>query len=137
MKVRDVMIPDAVSAAPEMTLMAAAEMMRLLNTDTLPVVEDERIIGLVTDRDIVVRGLALGFDPRVHVISQVMTRNVPRCELGEDALNVVQRMRRLHVRRLLVVDEWERLVGSVGMDELLAEPTARTGDAEIFVDCHP
>ncbi|MET0406462.1 MAG: CBS domain-containing protein [Cystobacter sp.] len=137
MKVRDVMIPDAVSASPGMTLMAAAEMMRLLNTDLLPVVEDERLIGLVTDRDIVVRGLALGFDPRTHAISQVMTRNVPRCELGENALDVVQRMRRHHVRRLLVVDEWERLRGSVGLDELLAEPAAPREDPEIFVDSRP
>ncbi|MFY0584165.1 CBS domain-containing protein [Cystobacter fuscus] len=118
MKIHEVMTPDAISAHPEMTLMAAAEMMRLLNVDTLPVVEEERVVGLVTERDIVVRGLALGFDPRVTPIVRVMARHVPGCEPQEDVQEVAERMRQLRVRRLFVLDEQERLLGSVGPGEL-------------------
>lgn len=138
MKIHEVMTPDAISAHPETTLMAAAEMMRLLNVDTLPVVEGERVIGLVTDRDIVVRGLALGFDPRATPIVRVMARHVPGCEPQEDVQEVAERMRRLRVRRLFVLDAQERLLGSVGPGELQRGPrTAPPEDEEIFVHPHP
>ncbi|WP_143177743.1 CBS domain-containing protein [Cystobacter ferrugineus] len=138
MKIHEVMTPDAVSAHPEMTLMAAAEMMRLLNVDTLPVVEDERVVGLVTDRGIVVRGLALGFDPRTTPIVRVMARHVPGCEPHEDAREVAERMRQLRVRRLIVMDAQERLLGSVSLGELQQGPrTAPPEDEEIFVHPRP
>jgi len=105
MKIRDVMTPDAVAAHPETTLMAAAEMMRLLNVGSLPVVKGERVVGIVTDRDIVVRGLALGFNPRTASVADVMTRNVQTCSVDDEVEDVAQQMRDLQVRRLLVVDE--------------------------------
>ncbi len=121
MKIRDVMTPDAVAAHPEMTLTAAAEMMRLLNVGSLPVVEGERVVGIVTDRDIVVRGLALGFNPRSASVADVMTRNVQTCSVDEDVEEVAQQMRDLQVRRLLVVDERERLLGIVSLGDLAME----------------
>ena len=104
MKIRDVMTPDAVAAHPGTTLMAAAEMMRLLNVGSLPIIEGERIVGIVTDRDIVVRGLALGFDPRGATVSDVMTRNVVTCSVDDDVNEVAQQMRDLQVRRLLRIE---------------------------------
>jgi CBS domain-containing protein len=121
MKIRDVMTPDAVAALPETTLMAAAEMMRLLNVGSLPVIEDERIVGIVTDRDIVVRGLALGFNPRTATVADVMTRNVQTCSVDDDVEEVARQMRDLQVRRLLVVDEHERLLGIVSLGDLAME----------------
>jgi CBS domain-containing protein len=121
MKIRDVMTPDAIAAHPGTTLMAAAEMMRLLNVGSLPVVEGERVVGIVTDRDIVVRGLALGFNPRTASVSDVMTRNVLTCSVDDDVEEVAQQMRDLQVRRLLVVDEQERLLGIVSLGDLAME----------------
>ncbi len=121
MKIRDVMTPDAVAAHPGTTLMAAAEMMRLLNVGSLPIIEGERVVGIVTDRDIVVRGLALGFDPRGATVSDVMTRNVVTCSVEDDVNEVAQQMRDLQVRRLLVVDEQERLIGIVSLGDLAME----------------
>jgi CBS domain-containing protein len=121
MKIRDVMTPDAVAAHPGTTLMAAAEMMRLLNVGSLPIIEGERIVGIVTDRDIVVRGLALGFDPRGATVSDVMTRNVVTCSVDDDVDEVARQMRDLQVRRLLVVDEQERLIGIVSLGDLAME----------------
>jgi CBS domain-containing protein len=121
MKIRDVMTPDAVAAHPGTTLMAAAEMMRLLNVGSLPVVEGERVVGIVTDRDIVVRGLALGFNPRSASVADVMTRNVLTCSVDDDVEDVAQQMRDLQVRRLLVVDERERLLGIVSLGDLAME----------------
>jgi CBS domain-containing protein len=121
MKIRDVMTPDAVAAHPGTTLMAAAEMMRLLNVGSLPVVDGERIVGIITDRDIVVRGLALGFEPRNASVADVMTRNVQTCSVEDDVEDVAQQMRDLQVRRLLVVDEQERLLGIVSLGDLAME----------------
>jgi CBS domain-containing protein len=121
MKIRDVMTPDAVAALPETTLMAAAEMMRLLNVGSLPVIEGERIVGIVTDRDIVVRGLALGFNPRTATVADVMTRNVQTCSVDDDVEEIARQMRDLQVRRLLVVDENERLLGIVSLGDLAME----------------
>jgi CBS domain-containing protein len=123
MKIRDVMTPDAVAAHPETTLMAAAEMMRLLNVGSLPVVDGERIIGIVTDRDIVVRGLAMGLNPREASVADVMTRNVQTCFVDDDVEDVAHQMRELQVRRLLVVDEHEQLIGIVSLGDLAVELT--------------
>lgn len=121
MKIRDVMTPDAVAAHPATTLMAAAEMMRLLNVGSLPVVEGERVVGILTDRDIVVRGLALGFNPRAASVADVMTRNVQTCSVDDEVEDVAHQMRDLQVRRLLVVDERERLIGIVSLGDLAME----------------
>ncbi|OJT21833.1 hypothetical protein BO221_23980 [Archangium sp. Cb G35] len=121
MKIRDVMTPDAVAAHPGTTLMAAAEMMRLLNVGSLPVVDGERVVGILTDRDIVVRGLALGFNPRTASVADVMTRNVQTCSVDDDVEEVAHQMRELQVRRLLVVDERERLIGIVSLGDLAME----------------
>lgn len=121
MKIRDVMTPDAIAAHPSMTLMAAAEMMRLLNVGSLPVVEGEQVVGILTDRDIVVRGLAMGFNPRTACVADVMTRNVQTCSLEDDVEDVAHQMRDLQVRRLLVVDEQERLLGIVSLGDLAME----------------
>jgi CBS domain-containing protein len=126
MKIRDVMTPDAVAAHPETKLMAAAEMMRLLNVGSLPVVEGERIVGIVTDRDIVVRGLALGFNPRSASVADVMTRNVLTCSVDDEVEEVAHQMRELQVRRLLVVDEHERLIGIVSLGDLAMEMEDQT-----------
>ena len=121
MKIHEVMTPDAISAHPETTLMAAAEMMRLLNVGSLPVVEGERVVGILTDRDIVVRGLALGFNPRTASVADVMTRNVQTCSVDDDVEDVAHQMRDLQVRCLLVVDERERLIGIVSLGDLAME----------------
>ena len=121
MKIRDEMTPDAVAAHPGTTLMAAAEMMRLLNVGSLPIIEGERVVGIVTDRDIVVRGLALGLEPRGACVADVMTRNVVTCSVDEDVEDVARQMRDLQVRRLLVVDEQERLIGIVSLGDLAME----------------
>jgi CBS domain-containing protein len=96
-------------------------MMRLLNVGSLPVVEGERVVGILTDRDIVVRGLALGFNPRTASVADVMTRNVQTCSVDDDVEDVAHQMRDLQVRRLLVVDEQERLIGIVSLGDLAME----------------
>jgi CBS domain-containing protein len=120
-KIRDLMTPDAVAAHPGTTLRAAAEMMRLLNVGSLPVVEEERIVGIVTDRDIVVRGIALGFRPEGASVADVMTRNVQTCSVEDEAEEVARQMRDLQVRRMLVTDEQGRLVGIVSLGDLAVE----------------
>jgi CBS domain-containing protein len=121
MRIRDVMTPDAIAAHPATTLRAAAEMMRLLNVDSLPVVDQGRVLGLITDRDIVVRGLALGLEPDGASVSEVMSRDVQTCSVDDDVEDVARLMRDLQVRRLLVVDARDRLVGLVTPGDLMGE----------------
>lgn len=118
MQIRDVMTPDAVSAHPETTLTAAAEMMGSLNVGSLPVVSNGRVVGIVTDRDLVVRGLAQGMRPEHATVADVMTREVYTCQEDEETEEVAQRMRELRLRRLVVVDEHRRLVGIVTRSDL-------------------
>lgn len=84
---------------------------------SLPVAENDRLIGMVTDRDIVARGIALGLDVRATV-RDVMTENVKYCYDDEDISQVAQNMAELGVRRLPVVNRDKRLVGMVALSNI-------------------
>lgn len=117
----DVMTRGVESIAPDTTLTRAAEKMRQLNVGALPVSEGDRLLGLVTDRDMVVRGIAMGHDPHTSRVSSVMTEDVetlpPTASLEEAARVMEERQ----LRRLLVVDAGGRLVGLVSLGDLSRE----------------
>ncbi|MBF5044974.1 CBS domain-containing protein [Aggregicoccus sp. 17bor-14] len=118
MKVREVMTREVIGIGPERTLREAAELMKALNVGPLPVVEHGRLRGMVTDRDLVVRGIAEGLDPQVAQVGQVMSEGAFTCGLEEDVVQAAEQMRELQVRRLLVVDERGHLVGIVALGDL-------------------
>ena len=118
MKVREVMTREVLGNGPERTLKEAAELMKALNVGPLPVVEHGRLRGMVTDRDLVVRGIAEGLDPQVAQVRQVMSEGAFTCGLDEDVVQAAEQMRELQVRRLLVVDERGHLVGIVALGDL-------------------
>src|SRR4051794_4427505 len=118
MKVREVMTREVIGISPERTLKEAAELMKALNVGPLPVVEHGRLRGMVTDRDLVVRGIAEGLDPQVARVGQVMSEGAFTCGLDEDVVQAAEQMRELQVRRLLVVDERGHLVGIVALGDL-------------------
>lgn len=118
-------------AKPYESLLAAAERMQARNVGTLIVLDDERRpVGVLTDRDLVVRGMAAGRDLRGTNVSQVMTRNPRTVTESTPIESVLQSMRSLGVRRMPVVDDERRLVGLISVDdvlELLAEELASLG----------
>jgi CBS domain-containing protein len=116
--IREVMTRDVEVIGPQDTLRDAAEKMRSLNVGALPVCEGDRVVGMLTDRDIVVRAIALGMDSAVTTVEDAMTGNVQFCHAEDDVLGVLARMKDLQVRRFIVVDDDERLVGIVALGDL-------------------
>jgi CBS domain-containing protein len=117
MRVRDIMTPHVEVVSPEDTLREAAELMRAVDAGALPVVSGDSLVGMVTDRDIVVRGLALGCTADSPV-TEVMSSEVH--SIGDEApLEAAAEVMRLaQVRRLPVVDASGLLVGVVSLGDL-------------------
>ena len=120
MKVRDFMTRDVRTARPEDTIQQLARMMAEADTGAIPVLDGDRPVGLVTDRDIVVRGLAQGRGPDTTA-SQVMTGNLEFANEDDDLDEVSDKMARLQVRRLLVLDNSHRLCGIVSLGDFAQE----------------
>ena len=121
MKVCDIMSSKVVSIGQDEPVSAAAKLLKRANIGALPVCDaKQRLRGIVTDRDIVTRCVALGADPEETPVGEIMSRGVvtasPREELGA----AVRRMREDQVRRLPVLDEG-RLVGIVTLCDMARE----------------
>jgi CBS domain-containing protein len=130
MNVSEVMSSDVYVSSPDDTLHAAAQAMADLDTGVLPVGEGDRLIGMITDRDIVVRGVARALDPQTTTIRDVMSSGVCYCFDDEDVEDAAQQMAELQVRRLPVLDRSKRLVGIISLGDLSQEADKRvTGDA--------
>lgn len=117
MKINEVMTSEVEIASPEDTLSTAAKMMADLDVGILPVGEKDRIVGMVTDRDIAIRGLAQGRDARTTV-REVMTREIRYCFDDEDTGAVAAKMAEWQVRRLPVLTRGKRVVGIVSLGDL-------------------
>lgn len=118
--VRDAMTPKARSIAPTDSLVEAALKMRDEDVGSLPVVEGERLIGIVTDRDIVVRAVAEQLDPQSISVAQVASREVVTVEPEQDLDEALALMASHRVRRLPVVEQG-RLVGVLAQADIALE----------------
>ncbi|HET8611967.1 MAG TPA: CBS domain-containing protein [Sphingomonas sp.] len=118
MKIRDVMTFDVESAAPGTPLKRIARMMRDGDIGAVPVEDHERLVGLVTDRDIVVRAVAEGLDERGCVAADVMSEDVLTCFADDDAHRIAELMSDHQVRRLPVLDSENRVIGVVSLGDL-------------------
>jgi CBS domain-containing protein len=117
MKIRDVMTRIAQLTSPDDTLRHAAQMMKECDCGVLPVAEGDRLVGMITDRDIAVRGIADGKGPDAKV-RDVMTDEVMYCFDDDGIQQVCQNMAEIQVRRLPVVSRDKRLVGIVSLSDL-------------------
>ena len=117
MKVRDCMTPDVHTIVPEGSIQDAARTMAVLDVGVLPVGENDRLVGMITDRDIAIRAVADGRDPDTSV-REVMTEEVRYCFDDEDIDHVIENMGDLQVRRLPVMDRSKRLVGIVALGDI-------------------
>ena len=103
MKVSDAMTPDVQLCTPQDTLKDAAEAMMALNVGLLPVTDGDRLVGMISDRDIATRGVAMGLGPNSPVRS-VMTEDVKYCFADQDLEEVTRNMGDIQVRRLPVLN---------------------------------
>lgn len=120
MLVHDVMTARAETIGPDDTLQAAAAKMRSLGVGALPVQDDDHLVGMITDRDIAVRAVALGRDPTRTPVRQAMTPQVVWCYEDQDILEAARVMEDKAIRRILVLDRREKLVGILSVDDLAA-----------------
>lgn len=118
MMVRDVMTPDVDVINPSANVAEAARRMRDEDIGALPVGEGDRLVGMVTDRDIVVRAVADGRDPESLSIRDVMSEKVLYCFDDQSTEEASANMGELQVRRLPVVNRDKRLVGIVSLGDL-------------------
>ncbi len=116
MRVSEVMTPDVQLAAPDQSIMDAAKMMAEGDCGALPVGENDRLVGMVTDRDIVVRALAQGKTDAS--IRDVMTDSIEYCFEDDDIDDVASRMGDLQVRRMAVLNSDKRLVGILSLGDI-------------------
>jgi CBS domain-containing protein len=124
MKVRDAMTSEVQLCTPDDTLRDAAEAMAALNCGLLPVTDNERLVGMISDRDIAIRGVAMGRGPDSR-IGDVMTAEVMYCFDDQDIEEITENMGDLQVRRLPVLDRDKRLVGIIALGDIAR---AHSGD---------
>jgi|SRR5688572_28970732 len=122
MQISEVLTSDPQCIAPDAPLTQAAKIMKSLGVGMLPVCANDRLIGTITDHDIVVRALAVGANPDTTTVQQTMTREAAYCFADEDVMEAALLMKHRQTRRLPVINRDQRLVGVVTLDEL-----ARTG----------
>ena len=117
--VEEVMTRDVETVRPDASLKEAAEMMRTLNVGSLPVVDGEKLAGIITDRDIVVRAVAMGMEPNNSRVSEAMTSDVECVFQDEDLNTAMRKMRDEQIRRILVVERDTRnLVGIIALGDI-------------------
>jgi CBS domain-containing protein len=121
MKIKDVMTRTVETVRPETTVQEAAAKMKSMNVGPMPVVDGDRLGGIVTDRDIVVRAVADGRDPRTTTVRDVMTTDVVSCNEDDDVKDAARTMKDRQVRRLLVTDREKRLKGIVSLGDLAVD----------------
>lgn len=129
MRVSDVMTANVRVIAPDRTVRDAARLMDELNVGILPVCHDARLVGVVTDRDIVVRSSAAGEAPGNQRLQAILTSDVTTCGPDDAVADILDRMRRLQVRRMPVVDGEHHLLGLVSLGDLAEGGAPGTGDA--------
>jgi CBS domain-containing protein len=121
MKIKDVMTTSVECVRPETTLQEAAAKMKSLNVGSLPVCEGDRPIGIITDRDIVVRAIAEGRDPRTARVPEVMTADVVSVSETADVKEAARLMKDRQIRRIVVVDPSKRVVGIVSLGDIAVD----------------
>lgn len=121
MKVKEVMHPGASWIDPDAPLTDLAERMRKDDIGAIPVGENDKLIGMVTDRDIVVRGLIGKDDPLQLTARDVMSQPILFCHANEELEDAVRIMERKEVRRLPVIDEHRRMVGMLSLGDVAAK----------------
>jgi CBS domain-containing protein len=128
MKVRALMTTEPVTVAPGATLGEVATLMKQQDCGAIPVVEGGRLVGIVTDRDIVIRGVAAGTDPKTQRVSTVMSADPVTVGPDDDVSDAEQVMADRQIRRLPVV-EGDRLVGIIVTAQIArAEDKRKVGE---------
>jgi len=127
MLIKEVMTRNAECTRPTATIRDVAERMKQLNVGSLPVCDNDRLVGIVTDRDITVRSISEGRDPDLDHVSDVMSPGVTCCFEDQEVQEAARLMHDGQIRRLPVLNRDKRLVGIVSLGDLAVQ----TGDQNL------
>lgn len=129
MKISEVMTREVEVVSPDASLREAARKMDDLNVGVLPVCDGQRLVGILTDRDITVRATAIGESPDVTRVDEVMSGEVWWCHEDDDVEDVAHRMGEKQIRRMPVIDHNRMLVGIVALGDFATDMAPGTQDA--------
>ena len=119
MKVKDAMHKGVDWVNPDTPIAEIAKLMRAHDIGAIPIGEDDHLVGMVTDRDIVCKGLAQdGFDASSATARDVMTPGIHCCREDDDLAKAVKHMESLHIRRLPVINKNKRMVGMLSLGDI-------------------
>lgn len=121
MQVREIMTPNVECVSPDCSIQEAAGKMRDLDVGVLPICDNDRLAGMITDRDIVVRAAAQGRNPTSTQVREAMTSEAVWCFEDQDISEAAKLMKDKQIRRLLVLNRNKRLVGIVSLGDLAVE----------------
>jgi CBS domain-containing protein len=131
MKVKDVMHKGVDWVSPDTPVTELAKLMQGHDIGCIPIGEDDRLIGMVTDRDIVCKGLASdNFDARRTTARDVMTEGIHCCREDDDLAKAVHHMEMLKVRRLPVINKSKRMVGMISLGDV-----SHSAPADLLSEC--
>jgi CBS domain-containing protein len=128
MRIRECMTRDVQLVSPDDTIERAAQIMGSIDAGILPVANGERLVGMITDRDIAIRGVAESCGPSARV-GDIMSQEVKYCFDDADTDEVLDNMAEIQVRRMPVIDRDKRLVGIVSLSDLDYKDPDRGGQA--------
>ena len=118
LRIKDLMTPQAEVISPDATTEDAAALMKTLDIGVLPVCDEEGLVGILTDRDLVVRVLAATRDPKAMLVGEAMTPSVVYCFEDDDVEHAAAVMAGQQIRRLPVLDKYRKLVGIVSVGDI-------------------
>ncbi|MEO1969868.1 MAG: CBS domain-containing protein [Sphingomonadaceae bacterium] len=132
MKIKECMSRDVWTIREDTTLRSAAEMMAKHDLGSLPVAKDAKLVGMLTDRDIALRGIGQGCGPDVKA-AQVMSKEILYCHADDEIDGVLANMGDQQVRRLVVIDEDRDLVGIVSIGDLAKHAQDQLGTSYVAI----
>jgi CBS domain-containing protein len=118
MKVQEAMTPKVETISPTNSVKEAARKMHDLHIGSLPVVSDDQLVGIITDRDICVRVTATGRDAAMTLVKEVMGKEVGTCFEDQDINDAAQLMMDQHIRRLVVLNHDNGITGLLSIDDM-------------------
>lgn len=132
MKVGEVMTRDVKLMHPDDTVEQAAQRMTSIDSGVLPVGENDRLVGMLTDRDIAIRVVAQAKDPRTTKVCEAMTPEIKYCYEDEDLDHAMRNMAEIKVRRLAVMNRDKRLVGILSLGDIAFQTGGEPSMAQVL-----
>jgi CBS domain-containing protein len=131
MQLSEIMTSNPVVLGPDTMLREAAQKMRELDSGVMPVGESDRLVGMLTDRDITVRATADGKDPNTTPVREVMTSDVVYCFADDDIETAARTMEENQIRRVIVLDRDKRLVGIASLGDIAVHAASNQLPGEV------